>query len=682
MTVAPGYTYRDGLEQGPSPYLRWGIVEDVYAEDVTYPAYDEFGNRDTDIPLGYARSVTVRWLYHGGGRSTVRCLETWGVTSMPMKGTIVVVGFIGGPGGEPIVLGYWTQGYNQRLLKEGGSGEIGPGLRPGQEVWRRSGWRLRVIPYYDDVREFAERYTISPWALDIIAGEQHDIACFCPKCQTRYPATESRDEETGRIKFSCPTTCPECDGGKPVLVTGSVAGGEGEAWLAVQETLLVNTIMQELSDLYDGIVVGAGIRDMRLQIDIQKRWKQFRDTKLRIAWGAAVGSYYRNQVVRYWESILREYFTVGNLLDYADDAPGQTNTLVILLNQYVEGWLFTHLTNYLKVDGRLTEAQRNALMNTLGENLRTYIQDYTPRVIEQMTKQAIMNKARTYVTELVARLRRKAVNWLHKSFLKSAKDAALSAIRDQLDRDWSGFRWVRDTAAQAVADFYEKVAAFDLASEMRDALAEGLEDPEELPILELRGDQDVRSVLNPQSGREEGQGEKAPRFRLKLYRDGEVHIQVQEGLFLYLRSDGTVELDCDNIDVTANALNALLRDRSGITIQDVLTIGNPVGSKGPVPFKKVTLDEDNVREYDPGLLAGVSTRDFVRKVGWKDTAGKLAPMMDAAAALCVNPLLAQVVTAFESIATTLRALNSTTVPPPPNSIIGNTEASADHLEGN
>jgi len=700
----PGHFYRDGLESGPSPYLRWGIVEDVYETDNFYPATDEFGNIDRAIPLSYARSVTIKWCNAAAGRSTVKFVEPWGVTSMPLKGSVAAVGFVGGPGGEPVILGFWTQGYAQRLIKgpedELGTGELGPGLKPGQEIWRRSGWRLRVIPYYNDVRKFDEQYVQSPWALDLIAGEQADKACFCPKCQTRYAATEERDSETGKLKLTCPTECPEC-GGKAILVTSSVASGQGEAWLVVQEIRLVNAIMKELSDLYDEIIIGANIPDITLQVEIQRRWRRFRDTELRRKWGREVGGFFRAQVAGYWESILREYFTVGNLLTYAHDAPIMTGPLVLLLHQYVEGWLLTHLTNYLMVDGRLTKAQRDALMNRLRTNLVAYITDYTPRLIEQMVKQAIMNKARAYLTDVVSRLRRKAVNWLHKTFLKTAKDAALGFIRDKLDIDWKGFRWVRDTAGQTIADFYEKVAEFDLVAEMRKALDEGLEDPEELPILELRGEQAIRSVLNPESGREEGQGDKASRFTLRLYRDGELHIQVQEGLFLYCRADGTFELDCEAIDFTANKLDVLLRDFSRIVVQDILAIGNPLGEAGPQPFKKVTLDEDNVREYDPGP-AGISTRRFVERVAWAYISQQLgqlfaqAPVTPTDGGLTFKTYLAtqllggsplswnlgsSLPLGISSLAEAIGVLKQLTIPPP-DSIVGKTEASAEHIEGN
>lgn len=684
QTSSTGYQFRDGIETSPSPYLRWAIVEDVYEEDVYYPSEDPFGNENRPIPLSYARSVAIRWLHHGGGRSTAKFLENWGGTSMPMKGAICAVGFIGGPTGEPVILGFWTQGYNQRLLKTGGSGEIGPGLRPGQEVIRRSGWRLRIVPYYNDLREFAEQYSISPWSLDFIAGEQHDVACFCAKCQTRVAAIETRDKETGEVKFTCPVKCPICADGKPALVSGSVAGGQGESWLAVQEIKLVSTVMRELSDLYDAAVVGMGLSDIRLQVEIQKRWKGYRDNTLKIEWGKEVSSYFRTQVVRYWESILTEYFTVGNLLNYTSDVVGQESRLVQLLHQYVEGFLYTNLTNYLMLDNRLTEVQRTALIEQLGENLKTYVLEYTPRLIQQMVKTAIMNKARVYIAELASQLRRKAVNWLTKNFLTDAKDAAISAIKDRLDLDWSGFRWVRDTAADVVADFYEKTASLDLVNAMRKALSEGLQDPEELPIMEIRGEQDVRSVLNPQTNREEGQGQKAAQFRLKLYRDGEMHLQIQQGLFLYFRSDGTVELDCNNIHFTADALKIVLQNTSQIAIKDVLQVGNPGGIGNVNEFKKVTLDEDNVREYSPpGGVVTTSTRDYVKSISWDDAAGKQKRMFDLLAVVAAtNPATAIFVPLLEVIAEAYGAAQLIQVTPLSNSIIGKTEASAEHIEGN
>lgn len=677
-----GQQFRDGFEEGPSPYLRWAIIEDVYVEDVNYPAEDPFGNEDTPVPLSYARSVAVRWLHHGGGRSTVKFLENWGNTSIPMKGAICAVGFVGGPSGEPVILGFWTQGYGQRLIQSGGSGEIGTGLRAGEGVIRRSGWRLRVVPYYDDLRDFANQYSISPWSLDFIAGEQHDTACFCSTCQTRVASVEERDKTTGKIIFTCPVVCPICGKGKPVLVTGSVAAGQGESWLAIQELRLVNAVMKELTDIYDATTLGADLSDINLQITIQKRWQSFRDNELKRKWASEVTTYFRNEVVNYWESMLTEYFTVGNLLNYTSDAVGKESRLVLLLHQYVEGFLRTNLINYLTIDKRLTDSQRDALMKRLEENLVTYITEYTPRIIQQMVKTAVLNKARVYISEVASQLRRRAVNWLTKNFITDAKDKAVSAIKDRLDLDWSGFRWVRDAASQTVADFYGQVAQLDLVETMRKALEEGLQDPEELPILELRGEQDIRSVLNKQTNREEGQGEKAAQFRLKLYRDGELHLQVQEGLFLYFRSDGTVELDCNQIHLTADSLKAVLQNDSRIDIQNVLRIGNPGGIGAVNEYKKVTLNEDNVLEYEPEgvgvTLLGNSTREFIEKVAWKYVQSRLLRELVTPLTASVDPVTAATMAALRIAWTTEQAIPA----PPKNSIIGKAEASAEHLEGN
>ena len=68
--VEAGDRFRYGLDKAQNPYLRWGIIEDVYEDDVVIPQAD--ASPGDDVPVIYARSVTVRWLHDRGGRSTVR----------------------------------------------------------------------------------------------------------------------------------------------------------------------------------------------------------------------------------------------------------------------------------------------------------------------------------------------------------------------------------------------------------------------------------------------------------------------------------------------------------------------------------------------------------------------------------------------------------------------------------
>jgi len=156
-----------------------------------------------------------------------------------------------------------------------------------------------------------------------------------------------------------------------------------------------------------------------------------------------------------------------------------------------------------------------------------------------------------------------------------------------------------------------------------------------------------------------------------------VRIQVQDQIYLFFRADGEVELRCNNLEIDAQSLAMALEQSSSIFPRETLNIG--LTDKD---YKAVTLNEDNIREYQPTGVGQQSTRDYVIKVAWKDAASKLSPMFTAAAAVCTNPLLAQVVAALQGIATALDMSNSVTLHPGNNSIIGKAESSAEHLTGN
>lgn len=669
----PTAQWRDGLGYGPSPYIRWAMVEEVYEEDIEQPSFIDTGGQENF--LAFARSVKIRWLHHAAGRAVVKFLEPWGVTSMPMIGSLAAVGFVGGPGGEPVILGFWTQGYGDRV-----PGEMGD-LRPGQEVWRRSGLRFRIVPHYRDIRKFNEQLDKSPWDIDIILGEQHDTACFCVKCQTRFPSTE--EVVDGKKVLTCPTTCPICDG-KMRLVSGSVAAGQGDAWLAVQSALLVDNVLNGVFHHIDENVLGEVISNVQTQQTVRNALRRYIWADVRTAWGSDVRQYYESELVSRWEGILREYFSVGSLINYADDASELIDsTLVAVLISTIDGWIQTQLRYYLSTED-MTNEERNTLIAAMRENLKSYVMEFVPNQIEASSRAFVDNKARIYLTEVVARLRRNAVDWLYKNVLKKLKDKALKEIRDRVNLDFGGLRSARDAVAQYSADALAKIAEADLVKLMHELLEEGLEDPEELPVIEMRLDQDLRSIVNTKTGREEGQGQKAARTRLKWFRSGEMHLQIRDEIFLYLNADGSVDLSCSGpISIDAPQMTIGLEEESHIYIEDELHIGKPGDA-----MKRVVLDEDDVREYTPGgaggilsaltsgLVDGVSTRNFIERVAWRYVAGKLQePDILAGIALAT-------VDAGASLVVALNRSKATTPNPPLNSVIGQTDASADHLKGN
>lgn len=675
-TADPTAQWRDGLGYGPSPYIRWAMVEEVLESDIEQPSFPDTGGQPNF--LAFARSVKVRWLHHNAGRTTVKFLEPWGVTSMPMIGSIAAIGFVGGPGGEPVILGFWTQGYNDRI-----PGEMG-NLRPGQEVWRRSGLRFRIVPRYTDLREFAAQLNKSPWDIDLILGEQHDTACFCVKCQTRYPSTEETVD--GKPVLSCPDECPEC-GGKMRLVSGSVAAGEGDAWLHVQATYTVDTVLNGVFAHLDENVLGKNIDNVQTQQGVRNALRRYLFADVRAAWGGDVTEYYQTELLSRWEGILREYFTVGSLLNYADDASGVIDsTLVTYLITYVNSWTQTQLQYYL-TDTDMSAEQRGALTKAMLDNLTSYATELVPSLIEARARAFVETKARIYISETVAQLRRKAIDWLYKEVLKKLQDKAVKEIGNRLNIDFGGLRAARDAVAQYSAAALAKIAEADLFDKMQKALDEGLQDPEELPIMELRLNQDMRSIVNTQTGVEEGVGQKASRFRLKLYRTGEMHLQIRDEIFLELNADGSVDLRLSG-PLGIDALNATvsLEEDSSIDIGGVMRIGHPYST-----YKAVTLDEDDVREFVPGAVEGVlstltagvvgdlSTRQFIERVAWRYIAENLKTIFDT---VPVAPAPDSGAVLKEGVAAALGLINFAVPNPPSNSVVGKTDASAAHLEGN
>ncbi len=669
----PTTQWRDGLGYGPSPYIRWAMVEEVYEKDIEEPPVAATGDQPSF--LAFARSVKVRWLHHAAGRSVVKFIEPWGVTSMPMIGSIAAVGFVGGPGGEPVILGFWTQGYNERI-----PGEIG-NLRPGQEVWRRSGLRFRIVPRYTDLRFFAEQLDKSPWDIDLIFGDQHDTACFCVKCQTRYPSIEEIVD--GKKVLSCPNECPIC-GGKMRLVSGSVASGEGDSWLHVQATYTVDSILNGVFNQIDENVLGALIDNVQTQQAIRNALRRYIFADVRAQWGSDITQYYENELLSRWERILREYFTVGSLLNYADDATGVIDsTLVTSLITYIDSWIQTQLQYYL-TDTDMSIEQKNALVRAMRDNLTSYVTDLVPSLIEMRSRTFIETKARIYITEVVDQLRRKAVDWLYKDVLRKLKDKALKEIGGRLKLDFGGLRAARDAVADYSAEILGKIAQADLFDTMQKFLDEGIQDPEELPVMELRLNQDLQSVISTQTGLEEGQGQKASRCRLKLYRTGEMHLQIRDEIFLELNADGSVALSLSGpLSIDAQQATVTLEEDSSVNIDGVMRIGYPESD-----HKAVTLDDDDIREYEPGavsgilsavtsgLVGGVSTRQFVERVAWRYVIDKLQePDILAGIVLAT-------VDAGASLVTALNRSKLVTPDPPASSIIGKADASAEHLEGN
>ena len=657
-----GDTYLDDLQDTPNAYIRWGMVEDVTNADISYPNTDTQGNKTPDIVLTNARSVSIKWLDGPGGRDSVKCIEPMGITSMPVKGTLVAVGFTGRYN-EPVILGSYTQGYESRIGNELGD------LHPGQEVWRKSGLRFRILPHYNDFREYTTQLSTSPWTIDLIMGEQQDQACFCPTCQTRYPATSNFED--GKTVFSCePKTCTVCEQNKKpsnlILVKGSVATGEGLAWANTQASLLMNAILKGIYDIIDTKVIGVYIQDTSTQQDIKGFVKRYLYIDLQQKYDPYIKDYFINSLTDLWKDLLRTYVKTGDVQTFGkSDVPGVIGTsLVPVLRGYIDGWVQTQLKHYLMGKENLTDTQVTNIVNTLNSNLTSYFTDFLPSYLQQSAYQFLANKSNTYINETLANLRKGAVNWVYKWATEELGKGLKKQVKGWLGNWLPGLQKNLIDVASAPTKAIEAIAHNDFVSAIDKAI-DKMKDPEELPIVELRLDQDLASVVNTQLGREEGGGTKTPRSRVRFYRDGTIKVQVQNTTFISIDADGTVDMKCEDLKIEATTAEVSLEKRSNVYINDVLRMGHPEDE-----YKKITLDKDNVRENTDGL----TTREFIETVAWKHVSTKIAEVV------------AKSITDFAGggliFGPNLVTSGGDTPAPPDNSVIGKTESSSKRITGN
>ena len=104
-------------------------------------------------------------------------------------------------------------------------------------------------------------------------------------------------------------------------------------------------------------------------------------------------------------------------MNYANDASEAIDsTLVVYLIQYIDSWIQTQLQYYL-TDTDMSVEEKNALTRAMRDNLTSYVTDLVPSLIETRARAFIETKARIYITEVVAQLRRKAIDWLYKDVL-------------------------------------------------------------------------------------------------------------------------------------------------------------------------------------------------------------------------------------------------------------------------
>jgi len=653
-------TFMDDLPAKPSPYLRWGIIEDVSLVDISYKGYSPFGYRSKDIVFTYARTASIRWLDGPGGRDSVKFIEPIGVTSVPMKGSVVAVLFTG-PTGDPVIIGSWTQAYKSRTRSELGN------LNPGQEIWRKSGLAFRIIPYYDDLRSYSEQYAASPWSLDLIMGEQHDKACFCPTCQTRYPAHVSYSN--GKPVYSCPLYCEVCAAenthSKLILVHGSVSPGEGDAWAETQADLLVSSILRGLYTLADERILGEYITDKSAQQSIRQYFRTYIYDQLGPTYTPTVRDYYVNYGMQLWRQLLVTYISEGDIhANISSDIPGGIGDLLIVpLSQLLINWIQSDLKYFVvnTLSGAVSEEEANKLITALRDNLETYIKNYIPAVISQSFQRFIYNKSRTYISENIALLRRKASSWVYNLALRDIESSFRRSMRGWLDKNLSGFRKVYFDIQKVTLEAAAEAAQSDFIKQLDKSL-EKLQDPEELPIMELRVNQDLASVVDTRLGREEGKGDKAARLRVKIYRDGAIKMQVQESVFIDIDPSGTVDIQCSELNIDTSLLHANLANTSRILPQEKLQIGLP-----DKEYKPVTLDKDDVMESK-------DFRGFIEKIAWAHISNQLNDIFSGSSLEGYAP---DVVNKIRTEATT-----SPFSVPVQNQVIGNTKASSEHLDGN
>jgi len=642
--IDPGEKYRDGLPTTPGPYVQWGIVDDVIDVPTTYPIYDHIsGQKIKDIPIRYARSCAVT-LLDGQGRLTgVRYLEPLGNTAMPMRGAVCAIGTLGKAGGEPIILGFITSGYQERS----DSLEFGAHMSQGNEILRRSGIRWRIVPQYTDLRQFNNQYIKSTWDIDIRIGEQSDDACWCPQCQARF-AKEGN---------SCPTICSVCGGGPLRAIQNSIAAPYADTFVTFQVEMVLSTILNEL---YKGISESlvANTKDitnpylLAVITGVRQEFISWSDLNIKNTLRQNIKNFYNGSIQNYYTEIISNFAKYGDLSTYTALAPDFIAALITPIVEAVDMWLSSSFVQYLS--GTMDEDVRIRLSKAMRASMADYISNIIPMMIRNYITDFVSRKIQYYITEKLDDLKRRATSATDnitkevytraKTFLvKEAKSLVSSAFKKIVSEkkvdpyaarytDYNAspeelrLNQLRDMSdagkVVTVPDLeweLKKIDFVNLLKQFKADLATGLKDPEDLPIFEIILSKDSTIVVNDTTGYPEGTGAKTPAWRFRVYRDGSVKLQVTDKASIGVNSEGDMSISNTSIDITTERLNVQLFNDSSIDVDTTLYLGNT-----EVEMKKLTLDQDKVEEID-------TTRDYIQKVAWSYISEKLASMFTQSA---------------------------------------------------
>lgn len=144
--------FQEGLKPVATANIRWAVVEDVFPEGLTVQGPDGI-----PIRLAPPRSIAISWMDNPGVRSFVRVVGPWGSSSVPPKGSHVVVSET--DQGDSVVLGFAAAGSTSAEEERTLRGDYGD-LETGEAVRFLRAYRLRTLSNYSD------SYNIDPTGAD------------------------------------------------------------------------------------------------------------------------------------------------------------------------------------------------------------------------------------------------------------------------------------------------------------------------------------------------------------------------------------------------------------------------------------------------------------------------------------------------------------------------------------
>lgn len=418
----PGEQFRDGLEQGTT--LWWGEVVDVLElQDIE--TTDPITGEPLTINVVPPRSLVVRSLNGYGGAVAVPFIEPAGETSVPPKGSRVLV-CSDGQGGH-IVLGFYTPQYPSKQR----SGEFGQ-MTPGERTIYGRGYRLRILDNYFDAADV--RPAEAELDVDLIIGRRD---------QTIAPPSLESDA----------TTLAE------------------RAWNSLR-TFWADVITKVLNDF-------ASELGQDRVIILEERLSAFLIQVVRPEFADAVTRYLEDEGQESFLSILSKFVATGAFGEIQEEAitRGYNGYILPVIRDLLSRELAGHIHGWQDVEETVKRTLVNELLRRNEEIVEAYRNIYAGHIISytlSKVRNYIVSKVEESLAEAEDRATQQALKALRNEWLKSATSKVKQWLRQGLL--WEDEHLVNVRKAQKTKEILNKIAS---------EINEGLVDPEAFPVFDL-----------------------------------------------------------------------------------------------------------------------------------------------------------------------------------------------------